>query len=313
MPKTLKYSLIMCAAGACYGFVVPLVRTLSAGGLSVMEIMAFQYVVGILVLGAIVALFFRRTVALKDCLKLCGVGVLAAGVSFFYYFAVSLLPSATAVTLLFQFAWMGVALQAIRERRIPRAGLMCAVLIIIIGTVLATGLFEQDLGSTEGGIEGAGDLNHLGILNPLGLACGLLSAVLYTAFLYTSGKVAPALPALHRTLFTTLGSLVIALALCPGFFTDTLSANLTNLELVLPAVILGLAGIVLPVFLIATSAPHLPSSLATIMASTELPASIICVWLFMGDAVSPFVALGVILILGGIVLSQATARRADAL
>ena len=287
----------MCAAGACYGFAIPLVRTIYAQGLTVSEIMAFQYFAGVIALVIIAVLFSRHAVSLKDCFRLLGVGVLASGVSFFYYCAIDLLPSATAVTLLFQFVWMGVVLQTIRERTLPHTETVLSVVVIMLGTILATGVLEQDAHAATS-------------LDPLGILCGLLSAVFYTAFLFTSGKTATHLPALNRTLFTTTGSLIVALVLCPTFFTGTLAPHLADPGLLLLTLVLGLTGIVLPVVLIASSSPHLPSSISNIMASTELPSGIICAWLFMGDAISPFIALGVILILAGIVLSQRRDLRA---
>ncbi|MCL1891332.1 MAG: DMT family transporter [Coriobacteriia bacterium] len=289
MSKTLRYSLIMFAAGCCYGVVVPLVRVIYAQGISPTQVLGLQYFLGSLALALVVLIFFRRKVAPKALLQLLGVGFLAAGVSFFYYQAISLIPSATALTLLFQFVWMGVVVQAVRERTFPPAMTIISVLVIMLGTILATGVLET----------GPEPLNVIGVL------FGFLSAVFYTAFLVASGKAAAGVPAVNRTLFTTIGSFIIALVIYPSFFTETLAPNLTNGDLLMPSLALGMMGILLPVFLIAYSAPHLPNGLATIMASSELPSGILCVMLFMGDKISPLVFLGVVIVLAGIVLSQA--------
>jgi len=281
----------MFSAGVCYGLNIPFVRIIHDNGFSTAEIMVLQYLVGVTTLVLIVTLFFRRRIRLISALRLLGVGVLAAGVSFSYYQALDLLPSATAVTLLFQFVWMGVVWQVIRERKLPPVSTIISMFVIMTGTILATGI----LGSNT---------ENPASLDPLGLLFGLLSAAFYTAFLITSGKAANELPAANRTLFTSLGSLLIALILCPTFFTETLAPNIGNTGFILPGVALGIVGILLPVFLIASSSPHLTSGLATIMASSELPSGILCAMLFMGDKVSPLTALGVAIILVGIVLSQ---------
>ena len=283
----------MFAAGVCYGLNIPFVRIIHDNGFATAEIMVLQYIVGVTTLGIIVVLFFRRKISLKAVLRLLGVGVLAAGVSFSYYQALALLPSATAVTLLFQFVWMGVVWQVIRERKLPPLTTIISMFVIMAGTVLATGIVGNNAG-------------ELASLDPLGLFFGLLSAAFYTAFLIASGKAANELPAANRTLFTSLGSLIIALILCPTFFHETLAPNITNTGFILPGIALGIFGILLPVFLIASSSPHLPSGLATIMASSELPSGILCAMLFMGDVVSPLIVLGVVIILVGIVLSQSS-------
>jgi drug/metabolite transporter (DMT)-like permease len=72
---------------------------------------------------------------------------------------------------------------------------------------------------------------------------------------------------------------------------------------------LGLIGICTPVILIALSAPKLPTSLTTIMASSELPSGVICAMIFMGDPISLPVGFGVVLVLVGIVVSEADSLR----
>jgi drug/metabolite transporter (DMT)-like permease len=297
MRSTLKYSAIMFAAGCCYGFNIPLVRHLTASGLAIGEIMAFQYLIGIIGNAVIIALVSRRAVKLASCLKLCGVGVLASGVSFFYYQAINLLSSALAVTLLFQFTWMGVLVEALLAKKAPRPLTVASVAVILVGTLFATGVLEQ-------GAASLGGLNYLGIL------FGSLSAAFYTAFLFASARTATELPAVNRTLFSSIGSFCIALTISPGFITATLPQHIADASTLLPAAALGIFGILLPVFLIATSAPHLPGSLATIMASSELPAGIICAMAFVGDSVSPLVATGVVIVLAGIVLSQGSELKA---
>lgn len=286
----------MFLAGCCYGIEIPAVRIIYAQGFSTAEVMVFQYGVGVVLLVVIVALFSRQKTPLKAMLKLCCVGVVAAGVSFSYYRALDLLPSATAVTLLFQTVWMGAVVQAVRDRKLPNITIVLSIIVVMAGTVLATGVLE-------GGTEGSSSLD------PIGIFWGLMSAVFYTAFIVASSKTATELPATNRTFFTTLGSFLISFSLCPMFFTDTLVPHITDMRFIVPGVILGIVGILLPVFFIASSSPHLPNGLSTIMVSSELPSGILCAVLLMGDTVSFLVVLGVVIILAGIVLSQSADLR----
>jgi len=95
MPKTLKHSIILLIAGCCYGLCVPAVRFIYSLGYTAAEVMVFQYTVATLVLAVVVLLFFRRKVSLNAALKLCGVGVVDEAISFFFYHALNLIPSAT--------------------------------------------------------------------------------------------------------------------------------------------------------------------------------------------------------------------------
>ncbi|MDR2672368.1 MAG: hypothetical protein LBC35_03595 [Coriobacteriales bacterium] len=290
MPDKLKYSIVMFVAGSCYGIVVPLVRTAYGVGFSTAEVMVTQYLAAAGAMSLMVLLFSRHKMALVDVVKLLGVGVVAAGVSFCYFRALELLPSATALTLLFQFVWMGMVVQTIRERALPRLGAVLAVILVMAGAVLATGLAETD--------------TALGNLDPLGVLFGLLSAAFYTAFLVLSSKVAIQLPAVNRTMVTTIGSLAVAFALSPTYFSRPMIVEIAPLSLAL-----GLIGICLPVFLIALSSPKLPSGLTTVMASSELPSGVVCAVVFLGDALPLSVALGVVVVLVGIVLSELESLR----
>ncbi|MDR2196399.1 MAG: DMT family transporter [Coriobacteriales bacterium] len=289
MPKTLTYALMVFAGGWCYGIMVPLVRVAHTMGYDSTQIMMAQYLVGVCALGVAVIFFSRRSVGVIQVLKLAGVGVVAAGVSFGYYNALALLSSAAALTLLFQFVWMGVLLQAVLERALPNRLTVLSVILVLLGTVLAAGILEWDSSP----------------LNPLGVFFGILSAVCYTAFLHLSGRVATELPTINRTFFTGIGSLITSFFLAPIVIAD--SAVLWESSWI--AIPLALVGIVAPILLIQKGAPKLPSGMTTIMASSELPSGILMGALFVGDPIGFLEICGVIIILGGIVLSQVTLLR----
>jgi drug/metabolite transporter (DMT)-like permease len=290
MPKTLTYAFLVFMGGWCYGVMIPLVRIAHSMGYDSTQIMVVQYLIGVLALSLAVVFFSRRRVSLKQALQLGGVGIIAAGVSFGYYHALALLSSAAAVTLLFQFVWMGVLLQAVIERKLPDRMTVLSVALVLGGTVLAAGILEWN----------SSPLSLPGILY------GLLSAVFYTVFLRLSGKVAADLPTVNRTLFTSTGSLITALCLAPTFVTSGAILR----EFTWFAIPLALIGIVLPVFLIQKGAVKLPSGVTTIMASSELPSGILMGALFVGDQITALEMLGVAIILGGIVLSQFDSLRA---
>ncbi|MDR0500972.1 MAG: hypothetical protein LBG97_07040, partial [Coriobacteriales bacterium] len=151
MSQTFKHSLIIFFAGCCYGFVVPLVRVAYSLGLTPQQTSTTQYVYSLLTLAIIVLIGFRRKIPLKAIPKLLLIGVAAAGVSMSYYMALELLSAATALTLLFQFVWMGVLWQAIRERKLPRTITLVSVFVILIGTLFATEIIggNNTIGSTS--------------------------------------------------------------------------------------------------------------------------------------------------------------------
>ncbi|HJK52550.1 MAG TPA: EamA family transporter, partial [Methanocorpusculum sp.] len=65
-------------------------------------------------------------------------------------------------------------------------------------------------------------------------------------------------------------------------------------------VILGLFGCALPMFLFSIGTPRISTGAATILSSSELPASIICAVLILSEAVSWVQWIGIALIFFGI-------------
>ena len=285
MPERLKYSLIMFLAGCSYGFMVPLVKTAQYAGFSTGQIMVSQYIVAITVLILGCLIFSRVKVGLKDAVKLMGMGMVAASVSFFYYQSLQLLTPAMSLTLLFQFVWMGMVVQAVRTKTRPKPATVATVMFVVVGAVFATGILDEGV--------------TIESLNVLGILFGFLSAVSYTVFLVLSSRLATALPAVNRSMFATLGSVIISFAVAPQYFVRPMVV----LE---PLVSLGIGtvGICLPVFLIAVSAPKLPTGLTTIMASSELPSGVICAAVFLAEPVTLTIGLGVVIVLLGIVASE---------
>lgn len=285
MPKKLRYSLLVLIAGISYGVMVPLVRIAYGGGFDTSEIMVTQYLVAVIAMALLCLLFSRKKVAFKDALKLIGIGIVSAAACYSYYQALKLLSPAAALTLLFQFVWMGLVVQAVRTRRAPKLTAFLAVILVVVGAVFATGLLDEGFSMAN--------------LDPLGIFFGLLSAVCYTIFLVLTGITATSVPALNRTLFITLGCFLTAFALVPTYFAHPMIV----LE---PAVgvVLGALGICVPICLINISSPRLPTGLTGIMLSSELPSGVILAAIFVGVPVTLTTGIGVVFVLLGIVVSE---------
>ena len=274
----------MFVAGSSYGFVVPIVKIAAQHGVSVADILPAQYIVAFIV-ALVVALVRRLPVpCVRDMPKLAGMGLLAAGTSLCYYRAVALLPGTVALTLLFQFVWIGVVLECASTRRLPARRTMAAVFVVLVGTVFAAGLLEDSLGS----------------LDLEGVLFGLGSAVFYALFLFFSGRVGVDCAVPVRTVMLAVGAFVLASAFNMNYFADALwDASVWPF-----AVALGVVGVLMPTSLIALASPKLSPSVVTVMASSELPMGVLCAWVIIGEQPSPLALVGVVLVLLGIVLSQ---------
>ncbi|MVM55119.1 EamA family transporter [Gordonibacter sp. ResAG-26] len=285
----LKYSALVFAGGASYGIMATTVKFALADGFQWTQVAASQPLFGTLLFAvalAVLALAGKRPVHLSPCsvLRLLGLGLTTCTTCVLYNFALTRLSVAVAITLLFQFTWIGVVIQIVVTRRRPSTAELAAAAIILGGTLLASGLFSEGAGA----------------MDPLGVVCGLLSAVSTALFMFLSGRIGVDLPPIQRGLFVCLGACILGFAVCPGYFASgALQAGIWKYGLVL-----GAFGLLIPVVLFGIGTPHLPTGLSTIMASSELPCGILISVFVLGEPVSTLQAVGVVVILAGVVVSQ---------
>ena len=284
MNKTLTYALLVFLAGSSYGFIVPAVKIASAAGVDVADFLPAQYLFSFILMAGFVLVRRMKVTEPREMLKLAGIGLFTSCTSLCYYRAVALLPGAVALTLLFQFVWIGVIINSVAERKLPDRPTVIAVALVLIGTVFAAGLIDASFSD----------------LNPQGIMFGLGSAVFYSLFLFTSGKVGTEYAVPLRVMMLSLGGFFMTSALNLGFFTDAL----WDAAIWPYAVAMSFLGIIIPTGLIAFASPKLPAGMVTIMASSELPAGVLAAWAIIADVPSTSALIGVCLVLAGIVYNQ---------
>ena len=296
--NTLRYSGIVFLAGASYGAQATTVKITYAAGFTWTQVVASQALFAALLFA--VALLVQRArgkrlvpLSLKQTIALLALGLNTCIGTVLYNYALTLLPVSVAITLLFQFTWMGIVVQLVVMRRRPRAAEAAAAAVILGGTLMASGMFSESVGA----------------LDPVGIACGLLSAVSCTFFMFFSSRVGRGMPSVQRGLVVCLGACALGFALCPDYFASgVLQDGIWKFGLVL-----GLCALFVPVALFGIATPHLTPGLAAIMASSELPCGIALSALVLGEPVEGLQVAGVVAILAGIVISQLPhlGRRSD--
>ena len=286
----LKYALIVFLAGASYGVMATTVKFAYREGFAWTQTAASQACFGVFIFAAVFivrALMGAKGVALgpRRVLRLLGLGMTTCTTCLLYNFSLTMLPVSVAITLLFQFTWIGMVIQIVTTRRAPRPAELAAVAIILLGTFLASGVFEANLNPD---------------LNPLGILCGLLSAISCAAFVYLSGRIETEMPSIQRGLIVCCGAAILALIACPDYFvSDALQAGIWKYGL-----ILGFFGLFAPVILFGIGTPHLPAGISTIMASSELPAAILISVFVLQEPISALQGVGVVVIIAGVIVSQ---------
>lgn len=270
---------------------MPAVKSATAVGVYPADFLPLQYLVALVACLGFALVRRVKFASPRECAKMAVLGVLTGCTSICYYNSVSLLPSAAALTLLFQYVWVSVLIECVVERHLPSPSTVVAVIIVLVGTVFAAGLLE---GSLE-------------TLDPLGVAMGAGSAVFYALYLYLSGRIGVGQPAALRAAMLPAGGLLVTSVANPACYATALfDPNVWPY-----AVGMSVLGVILPTTLINYASPKLSTGMVSVMASSELPVGIFAAWALVGDAPTPLTLFGAFLVLAGIVVKQLPAIAAD--
>lgn len=282
--RKLVYALLIFLAGASYGFIVPVIKAATSFDITMAGLLPSNYLTAF-VISAVVVLIRRPKLPTKrGFLQLALLGMLTSCTSACYYRAVALLPSAVALTLLFQYVWIGVVIDCVTSKKPPTLWTSVAIVVVLVGTALAAGVFEGAITT----------------LDPVGVACGLGSALFYALFLFFGSRVQSDAAAPVRTMMVGIGGFIVLTAMNPAYFTTSFLDTFTWPW----AVLLAFLGILVPVSIVGLAGPHLSVGTVNVMASSELPVGILTAWLFMADVPSGLALVGSALVLAGIFIAQ---------
>jgi drug/metabolite transporter (DMT)-like permease len=228
-----------------------------------------------------------KTIAPRSALRLVLLGVPSGVTGTLYYGAVHALESASlGVILLFQFTWMGFFLDALVTRRRPRRDQLFALVLIGVGTVLATGLSQGGFHSLDG----------------MGVLLGLGSAASYTAVLFGTGRYGLEADPWLRSAFMGTGAMLTVFVLHPPVF--LIDGTLMR-GLLVPGLAAALLGPIIPTLCFTRGIPKTGTALASILGAAELPVAMIAARLVLGEPTSFMQWLGASIILVGIALPEA--------
>ena len=289
MNKTLTNALLIFIAGSSYGFIVPVIKFAVQAGVDPGDYLPLQYLIALVFCIGYVIVRRVKFANARTCAKIALLGVFTGCTSICYYTSVSLLPSAAALTLLFQYVWVSVLIECLVERRLPTRSTIIAVIIVLVGTLFAAGIFEGSIGE----------------LNPFGVAAGAGSAVFYALYLFLSGRIATDQPATLRAGLLPLGGLMATSIANPACYATAVFNPLAWAF----AAGMSVLGVIIPTTLINYASPKLSTGMVSVMASSELPVGILAAWAFVGDAPTPLALLGAALVLVGIVVKQLPSLR----
>jgi drug/metabolite transporter, DME family len=212
-------------------------------------------------------------------------GVCIGLVNAVYYVAIDRLPVAVALVLQYTAPAMVVVYTAARLRRRPGNEVLVAVLLALAGVALVSGAIGTDLGSVD----------------PLGLAMGLASAVLFASYTVVGESVTRAygpLGAMFRA-FLIAGSLWICWQVFNGFPHELF--DLANLPRVL---LIGLGATLAPFLLYLWGVERVKAERAAIAATLEPVLGAVVAWIFLDQSLGTTQIAGGALVITAVILIQ---------
>lgn len=288
MEKNIIKGAVLVALGAAsYGALATVVKLAYQHGFTTAEVSTSQFSVGLIAM-LILNLAYtsnkktqQQNVTLNHKLRLMLGGTSLGLTSIFYYFSVKYIPVSVAIVLLMQSVWMGLFLEAVLDRQWPSRKKLMATIIVLVGTALATNIFS--------GLE---------TLNWKGIGWGFAAGLSYTLSLFSSNSIAINLPPMKRSLWLLTGGLLIIVLI---FSSNALQHF--NFNIFWPwGIFLAFFGTVLPPLLFTSGMPHTGIGLGTIVASIELPVSVVFAYLLLKEPVALIQWTGIILIITAVVL-----------
>lgn len=214
--------------------------------------------------------------------KIMIAGTFTGLVGLFYYQCVKLIPASIAIILLMQYLWISIVIEWTVFKKNPHRMQIIAAATVLIGTILAGGIFNQSIQ-----------------LNPLGIIWGLLAALSYSIFLMVSGRVGNDLPVLKKSALMITGSMIMTWIIFPPlFFFDGVSFS----GLYQWGLVLALLGTVIPPLFFSIGVPKIGVSIGAILSAAELPVAVTVSHFVLKEEVQFIQWLGVILILSAIAL-----------
>ena len=184
--------------------------------------------------------------------------------------------------------WMGVFLEMLLEKKLPSKQKVIAVIIVLIGTVLATNIIHNDVA-----------------LDWRGLAWGVLAAASFTTTMFTANSVATEISSAQRSLYMLLGGAVIV-------FSFAIATQVTpfNFEIFMKwGIILALFGTIIPPMLMTAGFPLTGIGLGSIVSALELPVSVMMAYILLDEQVVLSQWIGIALIILAIIIMNVNFKR----
>lgn len=291
--KQFIYPFMVIFAASCYGILSTIVKLAIKDGYTASEAVTAQYFIGFLLAFLIFMIFRRRIPKFKGIKIILLAGFFTALTGTVYGQAVSYMPASIAVVMLFQFTWVGMLFDCIAKRRLPERIEVVSLVLLFCGTIFAAGVIGVDLSGIPW----------------QGWAWGMASAISFASFVMVNSKTVEGLDTEARLFLTSfVAVLVVSVFQSPEVIWDgTLFGN----NLWIYGLILGLFGIVIPIYLFSIAVPHVGAANSSILSAAELPVAVTASVLLLQETLTILQIIGIAIIIVGMTLPTIQQKRRE--
>lgn len=283
----IKGVLLVGLGSISYGVLATFVKMAYHEGYSTAEVTTSQFIIGLI--GLLLINAFQRIrnkekalqATKKNIVQLMVAGTSMGFTTIFYYLSVKYIPVSIGIVLLMQTVWMSVILEAILNKEFPSLKKAISVIIVLVGTLLATNLLLTNAS-----------------INWIGVGFGLLAAASFTTTMFTANSIAVSLSTAQRSLYMLLGGSVVIF-----IFLGLTQTGTFHLEVFAKwGLVLALFGTIIPPVLMNAGFPITGIGLGSIVSAIELPTSVLMAYFLLNESIKGTQWLGILLILFAIII-----------
>ncbi len=281
----IKGIIAVSIGAASFGILSTFVKKAYAQGFTLGEVTGVQALFGMLLLWLALLViyvsyrkYFQQYERKSNRWTILLSGISTGAVSLLYYKCVQLVPASLAIVLLMQYIWIGQLIEFVFFKERPTRRTVIGIAVILLATLLATGLLERSMDS----------------LNIIGIIYGMLAATAYAIFIIVNGRVGNDYPPLQKSAFMVSGSCIFIFVLLQPF---SLFEVDTLFRIGPYGLLLAVFGTVLPPVMFAYGMPKIGISLGSILSAVELPVAVCMSYFVLHEQVSIGQFFGVICIL----------------
>ena len=289
--KPWMYSLMIVFAASCYGILSTIIKLAIRDGFTAPEAITSQYFTGF-ILALFIFIIVRRSIpkfAGGRTLLLAGLFTATTGIV--YGQAVTYMPASIAVVMLFQFTWIGILFDCIAKRRLPQRIELISLFFLLGGTIFAAGVIGTDISGIPW----------------QGWAWGMAAAFSFASFVMINQRQVKGMDTETRLLFTSLFAfIVISLFQSPEILWN---GTFFGSNLWIYGLVLGLFGIVIPIYLFSIAVPKVGTAAASILSAMELPVAVTVSVILLSESLTLLQIFGIIIILFGMSLPTLAQHR----